>query len=82
MLKRIYTIYIQCKRYIYIYMIYIRYKRFINDVMNILENFQVYWKRFGQSEWPLCVAISYSWFHLVNLGLFLGLAYLILVLLS
>ena len=49
MLKRIYTIYIRCKSYICDI-----YKRFINDILYILENFQIYWKSFGQSEWPPC----------------------------
>ena len=32
-------------------MICIRYKCFINDILYIFENFQIYWKNSGQSEW-------------------------------
>ena len=38
-----------------------RYKRFISDILYILESFQICWKNFGQSEWPLsnCYQIFY-----------------------
>ena len=42
-----------------LYTVYIQYKRFINDLLYIFRNFQIYLKNFGQSEWS--TSIKFEW---------------------